>query len=225
MFYISNIEAVHFRIKIVDSCYNFISAYKPPSLNDALFLDDLGQFIETLDTSMSLFIIGDLNMDLKSSKGIPLSLFMQDFSLKNFVNQFTRSVKNWNIKKNKFITSRSLIDVILHNGSLISDTKTIDCPFSDHKLVVASLKLNPAKVVVTKRKIRNLNTLNITKIISNLGSLDLFFDFNGFSIENIWNYLKNTIINLTNKFAPLKNIEIKYRSQFPWSDKGQFPWP
>ncbi len=39
--YLTNIEAIHFRIKIVDSYYYFISAYKPPSLNDALFLDHL----------------------------------------------------------------------------------------------------------------------------------------------------------------------------------------
>ena len=219
---LTDIEAIYFRIKFKNLFYNFICTYKPPLTKDKLYLDNLSHFIDTLDSSLPLFIIGDLNMDLKTNKGFALRNFMLEFSLNNHVNEFTRAATSWYNKKSKYVTSKSLIDVILHNGNLINITQTIDCPFSDHKFVVAGLNFAPSKSVIVHKKIRNLSSLNLSIINVNLSKLNIFYDYNGYSINQVWEHLKSNMIALTNTFAPFKSVAINYRSKFPWSDKELF---
>ena len=39
-------------------------------------------------------------------------------------------------------TTNSLIDVLLHNQDLVTETKVINCPFSDHSFIAAKINLN-----------------------------------------------------------------------------------
>lgn len=45
----------------------------------------------------------------------------------------------------KSTMSSTLIDVMIHNNNLITDSKVIGCPFSDHKFNVGSIKLDHCK--------------------------------------------------------------------------------
>ena len=59
-------------------------------------------------------------MNLASSDiNIDLSNFMNNFDYKNFVNEYTRVVKKFYKNKDKYITSKTIIDVVLHNKDLI----------------------------------------------------------------------------------------------------------
>jgi len=40
-------------------------------------------------------------------------------------------------KKQIYETTNSLIDVLLHNQDLVTETKVINCPFSDHSFIAA----------------------------------------------------------------------------------------
>jgi len=46
--------------------------------------------------------------------------------------------------------SGTLLDIILHNKNLITDTQVIGCPYSDHKFIVGSIEIE--KVIYFKEK-------------------------------------------------------------------------
>ena len=62
--------------------------------------------------------------------------------LKNFVTKFTRIATNYYSKKDVYRTSKTLIDVILHNGEEIISTKVFVCLFSNQNFVFATLSIN-----------------------------------------------------------------------------------
>ena len=68
-------KSIHLQIQNNCAPINFICSYKPPSQNESIYLDFLEDFIFTLDLSLPFFIVGDLNMDLLTSKGSFLKKF------------------------------------------------------------------------------------------------------------------------------------------------------
>ena len=89
--------------------------------------------------SVPLFIISDLNIDLISVKGDKLYNFMANLNLSNYVNGYTLIASRYYNNSDKFLISKSLIDVVLHNDSLIDKTDIIECPFSDHSFVTLGI--------------------------------------------------------------------------------------
>ena len=57
-------EPLHLQLSANDHNLNFIFSYKPPSSNDASFIEFLENFLQNIDLSEDIFIIGDLNLDL-----------------------------------------------------------------------------------------------------------------------------------------------------------------
>ena len=146
-------------MKIHNSDCNFLIIYKPPKMNEKLFINELDEILCQLDRSLPLFIIGDLNIDLKSSKGQKLLQFMKSNDLSNFVDDYTRVASKYNNNINEFTISRSLIDVIIHNKNIISKTKVVPCSFSDHCFVIAELTMQRAKNLSHSIEVRNLNLI------------------------------------------------------------------
>ena len=120
--------------------------------------------------SLPLFIVGDLNLDLLADVGIPLKQVMDNYQLRNYVEKPTRTAHRVMNRTHKAIRrsilkqadsaapsfaeqlsihrhSSTLIDVILHNGNLVEDSDVLGCPYSDHKFVVASLRLFSRKSI------------------------------------------------------------------------------
>ena len=211
-------ESVCLKINIKNQFYNFIATYKPPSTSNEIFLDNLQSYLLHLDPVHPLFIIGDLNMDLKSSKGIDLTNFMIFNNMINYVDDYTRIVSRYSAKQNKFINSKSLLDVVLHNSNLILETASINCPFSDHNFVV--VKVDRVKVKSKQRSIltRNLSLINLGLIEYQLNTIT-WTNMGPLSIENHWTLIRDSILKITNSKAPLKNINLSYKSKFPWSDQ------
>ena len=85
----------------------------------------LEEFIFLLNPDEPLFIVGDLNMDLKSNKGGELKEFLVDNNLKNFVNDYTRIARTFYKDKKEYIESKTLIDVILHNNDNVKNTSVL----------------------------------------------------------------------------------------------------
>jgi hypothetical protein len=128
---LTDFETIYFQLMINGQLANFLLSYKSPSTNNIKYLEKLENFLMLLDPSEPLFIVGDLNMDLLSNKGNELKEFLLNNQLKNSVMQHTRVCRSFFEKKNKYITSKSLIDVVLHNQNLVKSTEVIGCPFNE----------------------------------------------------------------------------------------------
>jgi hypothetical protein len=85
---------------------NMLLSYKSPSTDNKEFLDKLENFQMLLDLREPLFIFVDLNMDLKSIKGLDLAHFLMRNGLKillmntrKFAEATTRKRKNIRLPK------------------------------------------------------------------------------------------------------------------------------
>ena len=137
----NNFEIVAYKLKIKNQICNFLSVYKPPNVNNNLFIETLQDIINNYDNKQPIFIIGDPNMDLKSSKGDDLKQFIESNDYNNFFSGYTRIATKFYNKKNQYKTSKTLIDVVLHNKNSINKVKNICCPFSNHNFIAIELKL------------------------------------------------------------------------------------
>ncbi len=170
---------MHLNLILKNTTYNFVASYKSPNTDENSFLENLDSIVSSLNFDDPLFIIGDLNMDLLSSKGQLLSDFMKDHLLKNFIKEPTRITK----------TSSTLIDVLLHNQNLVINTKVVGCPYSDHSFTVGEIQLispKPKLQSFWSRSYSEKNMLLIEEQILNIdfSSLDKLNYSNG-----KWEYL------------------------------------
>ncbi|CAF1108395.1 unnamed protein product [Brachionus calyciflorus] len=123
-------ELIYFQIKIRDQLLNFIYSYRPPSLKEIPFLDKLEEFMQSLNLNQPLFLIGDFNIDHSVGEN-NIHKFIDNNELINFVTKPTRIISKFYKKNNSTRISSTMIDLLLHNGDLVSETDVIECPFSD----------------------------------------------------------------------------------------------
>ena len=123
-------------------------------------------------------------------------------------------------KKGAFTTSKTLIDVIIHNEDMITDVSCIGCPFSDHHFVLASIDITLEKIKPElPDKGRHFSETNLNLINEKINSIDLSkIDFDA-DVDTIWKCIKNMTLAIVDDIAPLKHIKKKLKDQFPWHDK------
>ena len=172
-----------------------------------------------LDPNEPLFIIGDLNMDLKSLKGFDLAQFLIRQDLKNHINEHTRVCRNYFKDKKKFITSKSCIDTFIHNQDKVVETKVIPCPFSDHKFIIAALDFNKTKNIPFVNEGRSLSEKNLFLISDLIKSQDFSFDTNNKDIDKIWNEHRLKILECVDTVAPIKTFKQRPQEIAPWVDE------
>ena len=90
-----------------------------------------------------------------------------------FVTQHTRICRNYYKKNKDYKTSKTLIDVVIHNQNRIVDTKVIGCPFSDHKFVITSLDFSCPKEKPFESFGRSLSEKNLLLISDNIKTLNI----------------------------------------------------
>ena len=73
----------------------------------------------TLDASLPLYFIGDLNCDLLSDGKSALAEFIDSNCFKNFVKKPTQIARRFVTNHDEFQTSSTLIDVLIHNGEMV----------------------------------------------------------------------------------------------------------
>jgi hypothetical protein len=140
-------ESIAFSLNVESAVYNFISTYKPPSAVNNNYIGHLENLILNLDPTQPLFIVGDLNMNLLTSAGDDLKEFMFNNELRNSVRTPTRTATNFYKNKNEYMTSSTLIDVMLYSDhDLHEPTIVLDCPFSDHSFIASSIKIAKVKL-------------------------------------------------------------------------------
>ena len=215
----TDFETIYFQLFVDSQLINMLLSYKSPSTDNNAYLEKLENFLLLLDPREPLFIFGDLNMDLRSSKGIDLLNFLIRNDLKNFVNEHTRVCRSYYKEKKKFQTSKSLIDVCISNQNKVTDIKVIGCPFSDHKFLVAALDFSRAKHTPFVNVGRSLSEKNLLLIADLIKSQDFSFDKNDQNIDQIWNSHRKKLLDCIDIIAPLKTFKERPIEIAPWADE------
>ena len=142
-------------------------------------------------------------------------------------------------KKGAFTTSKTLIDVIIHNEDMITDVSCIGCPFSDHHFVLASIDITLEKIKPElPDKGRHFSETNLNLINEKINSIDLSkIDFDA-DVDTIWKCIVaglptkllkcNTywwakcLTKLFNKCIELKQVPIEFKTAVvtPFFKKG-----
>ena len=240
----SQYELLVLQLSIKNVLCNFICCYKSPSINANDFTSYLDNYLLSVDLSLPLFIVGDLNFNLTTEQGLPLEKIMANYQLRNFVEKPTRiahRVSNRNHKSvhksiDKSTTpdllsfmqtialethSSTLIDVVLHNGDLITGSDVLGCPFSDHKFVVAALKLTAhKKLPPIKFLSRCLSPSNLEKI-GHLLTDAMFLKVTKLDDPaDKLKFIQTTILKVVDSICPLKSVSKKVNEQVhPWIDR------
>ncbi|CAF0791302.1 unnamed protein product [Brachionus calyciflorus] len=126
--------------------------------------------------------------------------------------------KKFEFNQTDIRTTETTLDLIIHNGDLIESTCVLDCPFSDHDFVTASLKLPSTKPCLLTVKSRNLSKLNVDSITRELLNVNFEFIKTLSTVEDMWLWLKTKILSIIDSIAPIKEYKIKISSKFPWYD-------
>jgi hypothetical protein len=125
----TDFETIYFQLYVDGNLVNMVLSYKSPSTDNNVYLEN---FLLLLDPREPLFILGDLNIDLRSSKGLDLANFLLRNDLKNSVNEHTRVCRSYDKDKKKhkdkkkFQTSKSLIDVCVSNQNSVGDHDRVE---------------------------------------------------------------------------------------------------
>ena len=231
-------ELLFLQLSIKNKVCNFVCCYKSPSINSTEFITYFDNYLLQVDLSLPLFVIGDLNFDLKSSYGEPLRQIMDNYQLTNFVEKSTRvahrSLNRLNrrlsgannspdgLNSTKLRPSSTLIDVILHNSDLIKKSEVIGCPFSDHMFVVAALTL-PANKNLPAAKIQSrcLSQPNLKKVEEHIKAHCQDF-LQALSIDNPEEKLKfiqSHLIQVLDLICPVRSVSKRSgEDSHPWND-------
>ena len=214
-------EMMHMKINVNGVICDFILSYKPPNESNEEFLEYQHSFIMNLDNSNPIFLIGDLNMDLLTTKGDVLRQFMVDVNMKNYVTSPTRECK-YNMKESGTIKETStLLDVIIHNNNVVKSTNVLPCPFSDHKFIMANLSLNRKKNANQEIFSRGLTETKVLEIVEAVNNQSFEYLNETPNCTTQWDNLKSHLVELMDSIAPLKRVEIRQstlKKRFPWID-------
>ena len=215
----TDFETIYFQLYVDGQLVNMLLSYKSPSTDNNEYLEKLENFLLLLDPREPLYTFGDLNMDLRSSKGNDLANFLMRNDLKNFVNEHTRVCRSYYKDKKKYQTSKSLIDVCISNQDKIIDIKVIGCPFSDHKFLVAAIDLSRTKHTPFVNIGRSLSEKNLLLIADLIKSQDFSFEKNDENIDQIWSDHKTKLLACIDLIAPLKQFKERPIEIAPWADE------
>ena len=197
-----NYQCVILEVWIQKQKWFFMSIYKPPSVDETFFVNDL-MFIcdQMLLESDNIVLNGDLNINMLTA-GNRLEEFCNLYGFVNLVKDPTCF---------KSVTNPSLIDVILvlkpmrFNKSITFDTGLSDC----HKLVCTSTKVHVPIHAPRKIKYRSLKKFNDDEFQKDI-SLIPFHAFECFEDNDDTVWAKNkALLEIINTHAPLKQKTLK----------------
>jgi hypothetical protein len=140
---------------------NLIFSYKPPRTDVAHNLTHMDELLANSKLNHATLVIGDLNMDVLSLAGAPLTNFMETFGFENMISSPTRTstARVNSLPK----TSSTLIDVCFTNAKICA-SMPIDCPFSDHDFIFPCMSLKVEKKKGSLVSTRRLNEAALNQI-------------------------------------------------------------
>ena len=109
--------------------------------------------------------------------------------------------------------------MLIHNSSLFNTTVVVDCPFSDHKFILASLNIKPITRNSFECLSRNLSIKNIEIIKIAMKEIDYQYIYSIDNVDDKLIAIENEIVGIIDHIAPLKKIKLNGKvDQTPWVD-------
>ncbi|CAF0933183.1 unnamed protein product [Brachionus calyciflorus] len=209
-------ELIHLQILTAETLINIIYTYITPyKTENEAFFTNLEDYLFLLDPDLQLLVIGDLNEDLLSLRGADLVKFINENELLNCIDKPTRFNKISMVNNDK--ASNSLLDVCLHKSldnhgiSIYSDVH--GCPFSDHQFVYIALNVDGQQHENEAIYGRNLCPKNVESITSELKQVNFNEAFKYYETYRQWGWVKNKILSVIDKIAPIKCLKVKNRNK------------
>ena len=137
-----------------------ITVYRPPNKSKSRFIEEMSDFLDTIDDTSDLVLCGDFNLHFDNPKD-------------NYVNKFKDILDNHELINNvNAPTSKSnhIIDLIIHNKSK-KITKKIEiepeCTISPvHKLITFEIDIKKSAAIRKKITYRNRKNFNAENFIN-----------------------------------------------------------
>lgn len=203
-------ETIYLSLKLNNRVNKFIFSYNPHFEYTNEYLEYLEDRLKLVNGLNPTFIIGDLNHDLLTSHGNNLNNLMLDYNFKTVLSAPTH---------HQGATS-SLIDVVFFNDDeSVLKCINIPCPFSNHDFVITTLKDNSIADINQYIKSRVLNERNLNLIKNELSSMNFDVVNSYFDVNEKWHVIKLILMDVINKYAPVKKFRLRKRNSYPWVDK------
>jgi hypothetical protein len=177
--------------------------YRPPSLSDQLFMDDMEMLMDSATSlHQNILLLGDMNYDcMVPTKCRPLKTIMEEYALDNV------------IKKPTFLSQHgaSLIDVGLTNcRNRFAEAQTTDIGLSDgHLMITAPLKTHLPRLPAKKITYRSFKEFSPEQYASDVAHIP-------FAVAEIFDdpsdiqWIQNKLITeILDDHAPLKKKTIR----------------
>ena len=148
----SSFEYINTKVTHINKNIQIIVVYKPPSTSKRIFLNEFGDFLNTLTDNRNILICGDFNLHFDNKN---------DYYVKEFV-ELLESHDLVNTVNEPTSLSNHIIDLVIHdvNNKIVCDIDVEpECVISPvHKLV--SFSINTWRGSVTKKIITYRNKTN-----------------------------------------------------------------
>ena len=207
------IEVICSELTISNRNWVILSIYRPLDyFNLLLFFKELRKYLNQASKNYDNFIVlGDFNIDIRqtSTGSHKLDKFWGLFSLKNIIESNTCFNKFHSSAIGLFLTSKS---------NFFQKTNAIEAGLSDHhKLICIFLNSCYDKLKPKIAYYRNYKNFNEANFLNDLKNCD--FSLKTDDLNENYDFLTNTFINILNKHAPLKTKFIR-GNQAPWMTRN-----
>ena len=205
----THLEALLFDLRIGQRQFALLSAYKPPSVDNNIFTNEMLKVMDQATLlSDNIICIGDLNCDIlhplhNNKQGKCLLDICDVYDLDPLINKPTR------ISENK----STCLDVILTNvPAFMRDSGTIETGLSDHCLVYTVLNtklLRPRSKSILKRSLKNFDQTAFLDDLSRVPSCAAYVFEDPDDVYWCWEKLFNQVLD---DHAPIKKINLRQSS-------------
>lgn len=172
-------------------------------------LDKMVRHVQ-LNFTNNIIITGDFNID--TLEGAPtcgaLKNLLNDLSLIQLINKPTRVTED----------TESCIDLIIVNDNLpIVSSDVIECSLSDHFATTCTVNIRTAKSTVSRRVVRDFNSLDGASFARDLADLDWNPLYSLPDVNQKVDYFNTSIMNIFDTHAPYKVVLLKgTKCSQPW---------
>ena len=185
-----------------------LNAYRPPQGDYKkackLMHDSLAK--ANLKSNAEIFLMGDLNIDLKNKNDPATKELMFTMGLNGLSPKITETTRR---SSREGVIRESCIDHIFTNSLLIVESSVLDLNISDHMAVYIrrkKLRLVSKKIAFTGRSYRRFVKEDFQGLL-----LDHDWDtfYNSSDPNDCWNILENVIRENINAMCPQRNFRVK----------------
>jgi hypothetical protein len=204
------VESIVLEVTLSNRKWAILGAYKPPSMCDKVFEDDITNGVDRILIHYdNIMIIGDLNFDLlHPNKGSTLKNICDIFDVTNLVKSATCFVKN---------STPSLVDVILTNkANLCYNTTNFDCGLSDwHHMINTVVKGYRPRTQNSNVSFRSFKHFDEASFSNDIGYIPFHAAYVFEDVDDIYWAHEKLMYDVIDEHAPIQEKTPKHKkSQF-----------